>query len=367
MFYILSTVLQWTKLFTAETLCELSDLTDKSKVVEIFKTLAAKQDEKIKPIPVQGTVTDKVGDKSLGECELARRLKWTPGVNQDMFTVDFSAFMRPQSLLNEAVSFYDPEIVEASKVLSVKIIERIERVGVVYNNVHYSYMGVTASSVKKGVGIFLRDEIIGEGEGKVMPLFTVEELAKADEACGGISASMWARINTLQISLMLTGSKRISEVTGVRLSVDDIRFIDDLEETPVIVDNAKVITEKEGKVIAVNKDSVAVSVLSFDGGSIYNRDLVALKGAYQVRFLKSLMTGVSVEAAEALTGKEFGLLTDVDGDTFDIHEAKVLANTSTCKMVEVARILDPVHPWAFMKACLKRQGWDELCVVHAFE
>lgn len=367
MFYILSTVLQWTKLFTAETLGEIAKLTEKSKVVEILNNLAAKQDEKVKPIPVQGTVTDKVGDKSLGECELSRRLGWQPGVNQDMFTVDYSCFMSPRSLLNEEISIYDPEVAEAAKTFSVKIIERIERVGVVYNNVHYSYMGVTASSVKKGVGIFLRDSVIGEGEGKVMPLFTEEELRKADESCGGISASMWARINTLQISLMLTGSKRISEVTGVRLSVDDIRFIDDLEKTPVVVDNAKVITEKEGKVITVNKNSVTMNVLSFDGGSVYNRDLIDLKGAYQIRPFKSLMTPVSFKAAEALLGKEFDLLTDVDDEIFDLHETKVLANTSTCKMVEIAKILAPKKPWAYLKNCLKRQGWDEIAVVHSFE
>lgn len=367
MFYILSAVLQWAKLFTAETLGEIAKTTDSKKVVETFKTLAAKQENKVKPIPVQGTVTDKVGDKSLGECELSRRLKWAPGLNQDMLTVDFSNFMRPQSLLNEAISLYDPEVVEASKNLSVKIIERIERVGVALNNRHYSYMGVTASSVKKGVGIFFADDVIGEGEGKVMPLFTKEELDAADKACGGISASMWARINTLQISLMLTGSKRISEVAGVKLTVDDIRFINDLEETPVVVNDAKVITEKEGKVIAVNKNSVTISVLAFDGGSVYNRDIVDLKGAYQVRFLKSLTTGVSFNAVEALLGKEFDLLTDVDGEMFNLHETKVLANTSTCKMVEVAKILAPEKPWSFLKFCLKRQGWDELCIVHAFE
>ena len=365
MFYVLTTVLSWTKLFTQETLGKIAKITEKATLVQLFNELAEKQSEKVKPIPVKGTATDKVGDKSIGECELSRRLGWQPGLNGDMFTVDYSVFINPP-LINEELK-YDPEIMEAAKSLSIRIIERIQKVGVVYNNVHYSYMGVTASSVKKGVGIFLRDEVIGEGEGKVMPLFTEEELSKADESCGGISPSMWARINTLQISLILTGSKRFSEVAGANLTLDDVRFIEDLEETPIVVDSAKVITEKDGKVIAVNKNSVTMNVLAFDGGSVYNRDIVDLKGAYQVRPFKSLMTPVSFKGAEALIGKEFELLTDVDGEKFDIHQTKVLVNTSNCKMIEVARILAPEKPWAFMKSCLKRQGWNALAVVHAFE
>lgn len=243
---------------------------------------------------------------------------------------------------------------QANAYLTKACLTALFRNGVVVEGVEYDFLCSTASKSKQGSAYFVK-----VGFDKIKPIFTKEELEKI-EAAGKFEA---ARISLQTVALGFTSCVASSKLLPEAITLDDMQMIPEVEETSIVFDHA-ICTGRNsyGAIVAVERTNVVRDMNWFDGASIGNRDLVPCEHNIQGRFCKSLTTFVSFNAYEKLIGKKLPNLVNVDGEEFDVHNTKIIYNESCCKLIKLAKVLDPKHPWAYLKMCLKRAGWDQLYI-----
>lgn len=271
-------------------------------------------------------------------------------VRDEVISIDFTQLF---NLVKDPVDDWESRKA-ANEELTKCCIRTLFKNGVVADGVEYDYLCSTASKSKQGSAYFVK-----VGFDRIKPIFTKEELEKI-EAAGKFEA---ARIALQTVGLDYTSCVASSKLLPEAISLDEVEMIPEVAPTSVVFDHAICTGRNQyGKIVAVEKNNVVRQVNWFDGGSIGNRDLVPCDHNIQGRFCKSLTTFVSFNAYERLTGRKLPDLMNVDGKIFDVHKVKVIYNESCCKLIKLAKVLDPKHPWAYLKMCLKRAGWNELYI-----
>lgn len=292
-------------------------------------------------------------------CFNSDKLGWEqlPGQleRDEIISIDFAPCF---NLVDGKIVGYQ-EAQKANDELTVAIINYVLRVGVYFEGIHYDYLCTSAGKAKKGEAYFAREGVVGFGKNQIAPLFTAEELAKIGDKASA------ARLATQTISLGFTSACPISEVIGQKVTIDDVQMVSDAHQTTQVVFDEAICTGVEhGQIQAKVVKNVVREFFAFDGQSHINSDIVDTRLCLQFRPLKSLGVPVSYRAWEELMSVEIPELKNVDGEMFSVHETAVVCNESTCKLIKFTRALDKEHPWAVLKACFKRAGWDEL-YVHA--
>lgn len=292
-------------------------------------------------------------------CFNSDKLGWEqlPGqiIRDEIISIDFSSCF---NLVNSK-EITREEAAKANDTLTVAIINYVMRVGVNYNGIHYDYLCTSAGKAKKGEAYFAKEGVVGFGKNQISPIFTAEELEKIGDKASA------ARLATQTISLGFTSASPISSIIGQKVTLDEVQMISDAHQTTKVVFDEAICTgiedgEIKGKVV----NNVIRESFAFDGQSHINSDIVDTNLCLQLRPLKSLAVPTSYKAWEELMEIKIPELKNVDGEMFSVHNTALIANESTCKLIKFTKALDKEHPWAVLKSCLKRAGWDEL-YVHA--
>lgn len=292
-------------------------------------------------------------------CFNSDKLGWTQEQGQTIRDELISVNFTPCFNMINSKEISREEAARANDALTVAIINYVMRVGLNYNGIHYDYLCTSAGKAKKGEAYFAKEGVVGFSKNQIAPIFTAEELAKIGDKASA------ARLATQTISLGFTSAAPISSIIGQKITLDEVQMISDAHQTTKVVFDEAICTgvengEIKGKVIKnVIRDSFA-----FDGQSHINSDIVDTNLCLQLRPLKSLAVPVSYKSWEELMEVKIPELKNVDGELFDVHSTALICNESTCKLIKFAKVLDKDHPWAVLKSCLKRAGWDEL-YVHA--
>lgn len=292
-------------------------------------------------------------------CFNSDKLGWeqVPGqmVRDEFISIDFGPCF---NLVDGRIVGFK-EAGKANDELTMAIINYVLRVGVYFEGVHYDYLCTSAGKAKKGEAYFAKEGVVGFGKNQIAPLFTAEELGRIGDKASA------ARLATQTISLGFTYASPISEIIGRKVSIDDVQMISDNHQTTeVVFDNAICTGVENGEIKAKVFKNVIRESFAFDGQSHINSDIVDTRLCLQLRPLKSLAVPTSYKAWEELMDVTIPELKNVDGESFSVHDVAIIANESTCKLIKFTRALDKEHPWAVLKNCFKRAGWDEL-YVHA--